>query len=305
MTERVQKKGGRYYKAPLREQPPALGLVPVALQLLQSVFHAEGGDAPSVTTVLGALAKPALIGWAAREERKMVAAIAGRLYQKLDEVVGEPIPSEKFAEMLMEEAGKPANRQLLEKASNVGTQVHKRIEWTFKGELGIEREAEEPQFTSKQAERAWERWKEWRAQVKLKPRAIEKRLFSTLFGFGGTLDLLAEMEIPVGDGSPEMKTVWVVADFKTGKHIYTESFLQNIAYRMALKEEGIHVSHGVIVRLPKYEEDPEFDAKMVPDDPQLAVVFLALVIVYRWWVEQKEPKKAKASKVTAPDKEEA
>ena len=105
------------------------------------------------------------------------------------------------------------------------------------------------------------------------------------------MDLLAEVTMVVGGQTVIMK---VVIDFKTGKHIYSEAFLQNVAYRMALQEEGINTDGGVIVRLPKYESDPEFDAKPVPDDPSLKTTFLALVVVYKWWERDREEyKKAK------------
>lgn len=243
------------------------------------------GDAPSVTTILGVLAKPALVGWAAREERRMIAALAGQLYSRLFKLVDEPVTPEKFVEILLDEAGKGAHRTLLEKAANVGTQVHKRIEWTLKGELGIEREPVEPPLNSPQAQRSWDRWLEWRVQVQLKVVAIEKAVFSGLFGYGGTLDLLAEV-----DG------ILSVLDFKTGKAVYSEAYLQNVAYRMALMEEGIEAKGGWIIRLPKEEIDPEFDAVQVPDDPQLSVVWIALGPIYRWW--DKESKKRKYAKTT-------
>lgn len=283
MTERIKRSGGRYYKRPER-RVPALDLMPEAMKVLQALFPPPD-DSPSVTTILNSLAKPALIGWAAKEERNMISFLAANLYEKLHKITVEPVSKEKFIELLLEEAGKPANRQLLEKAANVGTEVHARIEWEFRGELGKTRSPEPPALTSAQAERAFQRWQEWRAKVKLRPIMIEHRLFSQLYGFGGTLDLLAEIETEDG------RKFIVVIDFKTGKAVYEEAFLQNIAYRMALKEEGIDSNGGIIVRLPKYKDDPEFDAVVVPNDPNHATVFLALAIVYRWWVRGQDEKK--------------
>jgi hypothetical protein len=287
LTERIVKNGGRYYKKPDREKPPMLALMPASLKVLSTLFETNG-DGPSVTTVLGTLAKPALIGWAAKEERKYVGAVAGELYKRLFTVVAEPVTPDKFTEMLNEELGKLANRQLLEQAASVGTQVHNRIEWNLKGELGLERAVAEPALTTDQAKRAFKRWEEWRITVKLKPIAMEKRIYSMLFGYGGTLDLLAEVEL---DG----KVMLVVIDWKTGKAVYAEAYLQNVAYRMAIKEEGIDAPVGFIIRLPKYETDPEFDAVRVPDDQTsvLETTFLALLVVYKWWVNS-HPKKSRA-----------
>lgn len=291
-VERVEKKGKRTYKTS-RPRPPIVDLVPLLVETLKSMVGNPLSESPSVTTILGALNKPALIGWAANEERKMVAAFAGHLYSNLYDTIEGKVSPEDFSRMLQEQLGKKAHLKLLEKASNVGTEVHKRIEWEFKGELGLERTEESPVLTSEQATRSFKRWTEWRTQVQLKPLLIEHGLYSALFGFGGTLDLLAEIQVPkypklptehpnAGDTEPRV----VVIDFKTGKSVYGEAFLQNIAYRMALKEEGIDSQGGIIVRLPKYADDPEFDAVQVPDDPFLAPVFIALIVVYKWWEKE-------------------
>lgn len=288
MKVNKSKEGERHYYSALGVPVPA-----VASEVWKALFPPAEPKSPSVTTILGALAKPALIGWAAKEERRMLVFLAGRLYERLDAIVDEPITPEKFAELLDEDAGKPANRKLLARAGKVGTEVHKRIEWMFKGELGLLRDTEPPALTSPQAERAFQRWEEWRIQVHLTPLAIEKRVYSATFGFGGTLDLLAEVDAPGDDTRNHLSPDEVipvrdkiVVDFKTGKAVYAEAFLQNAAYRLALQEEGIVTHHGVIVRLPKYEDDPEFDVVVVPDDSNLTTVFLALGIVYRWWDQQ-------------------
>lgn len=282
-VERVEVKGKRTYKSK-KPKPPITGLIPAAVDAFRSMF-ALNGEAPSVTTILQALNKPALIGWAAREERKMVSAYAAKLYHELYDTVEGKVPAEMFEQLLQERLGKGAHLQLLAKASSVGSEVHARIEWEFKGELGLPRATEPPLLTSEQAERSFKRWQEWRAEVKLKPLAAETKLYSALFGYGGTLDLLAEMDVNIAaEDSPFPNYVRhkVVIDFKTGKSIYAESFLQNIAYRMALQEDGIETQGGVIVRLPKYAEDPAFDTQMVPHDPLLASTWLALRVVYRW-----------------------
>lgn len=284
MTERITKNGARHYKRPTHEKPPAITLMPSALRVLTSLF-ATNGDGPSVTTVLSTLAKPALINWAAREERKYATTVAGDLYTRLFKVLEEPATPEKFTELLNDELGKPANRQLIEQAASVGTQVHARIEWGLKGELGLDRAPDEPLLTSAQARRSFDRWVDWRTTIKLRPIGIEKRIYSMLFGYGGTLDLLAEVEL---DG----KTVLAVIDWKTGKAVYAESFLQNVAYRMAIKEEGLDASVGFIIRLPKYEDDPEFDAVVVPSEQTelLETTFLALLVVYKWWAQTHKKK---------------
>lgn len=302
-VERVEVKGKRTYKSN-RPKPPITQLIPTAVDTLRLLF-ASNGEAPSVTTVLGVLAKPALIGWAAREERKMVAALAAKLYTELASTIEGQIAPDMFISLLNDKLGKGAHLQLLAKASNVGSQVHARIEWEFKQELELPSPDEPPALTSDQAVRAFKRWTEWRAQVKLNVLAIEKRLYSALFGYGGTLDLLAELDVndaAADSPFPHIVRQTVVLDFKTGKSIYAESYLQNVAYRMALQEEGIATDGGWIVRLPKYDDDPEFDAQPVPHDPLLAPTFLALLLVYKWWETAHPPRKSKRTPSNTVDK---
>lgn len=288
-TQRVTKKGGaRHYKKPPRTpHPDSSRMMKQALDVLaEAVFPASQKDAPSVTTILGALAKPALIGWAAKQERLMVAAYAGHLYQQLTQVLEEPLSPEKFKEVLEGDLGKGAHRQILEEAASIGTEVHNRIEWEFKGELGKDRPVEPPPLTTPEAKHSYGLWVEWRKSVQLRVVATEKAIFSFIFGFGGTLDTLAYVTL-------EGVEYLVVIDYKTGKAIYPESWLQNIAYRMALREEGLDATRGIIVRLPKYRNDPEFEAQVVPSDPLLEPTWIALRLVYGWWHKSKGSASAK------------
>lgn len=286
-TERVTKKGGRYYRRH-EEKSPVVLLPNLTIKLMEEIYHSDK-DSPSVTTILKALNKPALVGWAAREERKMIAALAGEIYEQLKDI-GE-VDRKKFVELVNEGAGKGAHRKFLEKAADVGSKVHARIDWEFKGEMGKEREADPPPLDSEQAQRAFNRWKEWRDSVKLRLVDTERYLFSSMFGWGGTLD-----------GLVYINDILCVIDFKTGKAVYAESYLQNIAYRIALAEEGIDVKGGWIIRLPKYESDPEFDAVQVPDDSTLGPVFLALKVVHKWWAKaESDAKKKRPAKGATPD----
>lgn len=145
-----------------------------------------------------------------------------------------------------------------------------------------------PKLMSDQANRSFEKWSDWRAQVNLEPLTIEQRLFSNLYDFGGTSDLVANVN-----------GVKALLDWKTGKAVYAESFLQNIAYRMAFQEEGITIGEGWIIRLPKYEDDPDFEAVKVPNDPTLGPVFLACKLVYDWVERNHKPKPKQQQKAAA------
>jgi hypothetical protein len=72
-----------------------------------------------------------------------------------------------------------------------------------------------------------------------------------------------------------------VLDWKSGKAIYPEAFLQNIAYRHAAKRAGLPSAQGLIVRLPKHLEDPAWEVMPVPTTLPLED-FLAALRLWRW-----------------------
>jgi hypothetical protein len=89
-------------------------------------------------------------------------------------------------------------------------------------------------------------------------------------GFAGTLDLYARVQ-----------GVLTVFDWKSGKAIYPEAFLQNIAYRHAATRHGWPSVQGLIVRLPKRFDDPAWEVMAVPDSIVLED-FLAALRLWRW-----------------------
>jgi hypothetical protein len=64
--------------------------------------------------------------------------------------------------------------------------------------------------------------------VNLEPLAIERTVYCLECGYAGTLDLYARV-----------KGVLTVLDWKSGKAIYPEAFLQNLAYRHAATRGGL------------------------------------------------------------------
>jgi DNA-binding HxlR family transcriptional regulator len=50
---------------------------------------------------------------------------------------------------------------------------------------------------------------------------------------------------------------------------------------------------GLIVRLPKNQDDPAFEVAAVPPVADLFPVFLAVKDVWRWWFAQEEAYRAK------------
>lgn len=238
----------------------------------------DGGKYPSVTVVLGAIAKPALINWAAKNEREMVLRAAADLWEDL------PITTPKmgrtaYLSTLDGRIGKTkAHAKELAKAADIGTEVHGLIEWHMRTELQ-QKVGPEPHVQEK-ALWAFMAWEDWRKQANLVPLAVEQTVWSSKHGYAGTMDLYAELDLPTGGRGR------VVLDWKTGKALYGESSLQNAAYVEAMIEMG-HAERpvsGLIVRLPKVETDPGFETKFIPAEDQtpLLKVFLHVLELWKW-----------------------
>lgn len=236
-------------------------------------YPVDDRQLPSVTEILRCIGKPALIQWAAKEERNLVIEVATDLYE---DAHGTPKMSRPtYVATLDARIGKlRANQRLLQKAGEIGAQVHALIEWNLRRLLG-QKVGPEPRVEDK-AQWAFMAWEDWAKKVALKPLLIEQTVFSLLHGYAGTMDLLAMVE-----------DVLTLVDFKSGKAIYAESFLQNVAYQVALAEMGHGPAEaGCIVRLPKNESDPAFEVQAAPAVSELFPTFLAVKQVWRWWYEQ-------------------
>jgi hypothetical protein len=235
-------------------------------------YEVEGKTYPSVTTILSVIAKPALVPWASKVEREMVLEISAGLYE---DVHGTPKMSRTaWLTTMQNRLGKQkAAQKQLERAGEIGSQVHALVEWTLRSKMDQEA-GPSPCITDK-AMWAFMAWEDWRRSVHLRPLAVEQVVYSEQHGYAGTLDLLAEVE-----GVPS------VIDWKTGKAIYSEAHLQNAAYRQAVREMGHgDPRQGLIVRLPKVETDPHFE--VVPALPERACFdkFLSAMQLWTWTQE--------------------
>ena len=232
---------------------------------------------PSVTTILGVIAKPALIPWAAQRERESVIAAVKRAYDDMTQFEGTAPTTEMFMELTAAELEKEkADQSALRRAATIGTQVHARIEWEFLGELKRERSDDPPPLESAEAERSFGRASDWRKATKLKVIDTERMVASLHGQYAGTLDALVKVGGKVG-----------ILDFKTGKRVYEEAYLQSCAYRLALAEEGIKTQTGWIVLLPKSEGEEPFQVIETPPIAEMIAPWQAALSLYRWTREQK------------------
>jgi hypothetical protein len=237
----------------------------------------------SVTSILSAIGKPALISWAANQERALVMEAAANLHEDLP--LSPRMSRLAYLATLQTRLGKEkAHQRELAKAAEIGSQTHGYIEWTLRRERG-EAVGPEPRISDK-ALWAFMVWQDWQASVKLRPLAMEQVVWSTTYRFAGTLDFLAEITLP-GHAGP----VYVVGDIKTGKAMYDEARLQVAAYVAALREME-HAPPGVwaaVVRLPKSETDPEPEIRLISPEEQVKLfsTFLHVQALWNWQQAQR------------------
>ncbi len=235
------------------------------VQVDRARFYTIAGQRwPAVTTILDIIAKPALGPWYAKEERRHFEAA-------MLEVLSQPgarDPEYVLAAVAEAVSGVKAADRAKQQAATIGTAMHAGIEWTLRIQLG-EDAGPEPRLPDAAA---WgvESWKDWAKDVALEPLAIEPTVFCEVCGYAGTLDLYARV-----------RGVLTVLDWKSGKAIYPEAFLQNVAYRHAATRRGLPSTQGLIVRLPKYQDDPAWEAMPVPESLSIED-FRAALRLWRW-----------------------
>ena len=227
-------------------------------------YTIDGRRWPSVTTVLDIIAKPALGPWYAKEERRYFEAAMLEVLSK----PGARDPEYVLTAVAEAVTGVKAADRAKQQAATIGTAVHAGIEWALRTQLG-EDTGHEPRLPDAAAW-AVESWKDWAKSVALEPLAIERTVYCEVCGYAGTLDLYARV-----------RGVLTVLDWKSGKAIYPEAFLQNIAYRHAATRRGMPSTQGLIVRLPKYQNDPAWEAMPVPE-ALIIEDFRAALRLWRW-----------------------
>lgn len=238
-------------------------------------YTIDGREYPSVTTILRVIDRSApLMHWAAAQERK---AFEGALLDVLSraEASGQWKLDQVFAEIVKALPAKRAFLKASEQAADIGLAAHKLIQWHTQKMLG-EYAGDEPAVPDP-ALRAVLSWLDWCKAVDFTPLYTERVIHCPSCAFAGTFDAVAKVNGRV-----------TMLDWKTGKAVYPEAFLQNIAYRHAATREGIDTEAGLILRLPKTAEDPGFEA--VPAKPIPYRAWLGACTLWRWqrWMRGEE-----------------
>jgi len=228
---------------------------------------------PSVTNVLGVLAKPGLEAW--KIEQGIMAALT------LPRQGEEPLDS--FARRVVADMG-----DQVEKAADFGTAIHNACEVYAVNKEGPTDPALLPFF---------EPWREWFDGNVERIGSIEEVFVNHEFGYAGRVDMVAKLK-DIG---------WAVVDFKTqkikrtakgvGKPVFYETWpLQLAAYRAAIVSgTAKHVTGLVSVVVNSTEPGP-VHVQVWPAEPDYFGFFRAALALWRY-VKDYDPGEAA---VTAP-----
>lgn len=154
----------------------------------------------------------------------------------------------------------------VDEAAAVGTLAHALIQANLQGET-----LDTAMFSPVQvdlAENSVLSFYEWKGRHKVEPIICEVPMVSDTMRFGGTVDCYCKL-----DGKP------VLLDFKTGKAIYEEYFVQTSAYKELLIENGYPVEEVKILRVGR-DETEGFEERSIKDTRKYFEIFLSLLNVY-------------------------
>ena len=193
-------------------------------------YTVEGEYAPSVTTILDSIAKPALVPWAANEGAKFFISHAH-----------EDMKAEDMAKGI-----RGAYRTSSGQALNIGMEVHKWCEEAILWKLG-KGEAPLP-LERTESKNAINAFREWTKANDVEWRTVEEKVYHRGHKFAGTVDATAI----VNDD-------YCVIDFKTSGAIYSAYHLQCAAYAKAIADmRGKEVDKAYVLRFDK--KTGEFEA---------------------------------------------
>ena len=153
-----------------------------------------------------------------------------------------------------------------DEAAAVGTLAHEMVQAHLQGE-----KVDTNMFSPLQvelAENALISFYEWLARHDVEPILCEVPMVSEEYKFGGTVDCYCKL-----DGVPTL------LDFKTGKAIYDEYFVQVSAYKQLLVERGYPVERVQILRIGR-DETEGFEERAITDTRKYFKIFENLLEVY-------------------------
>jgi hypothetical protein len=186
--------------------------------LHQIEVDGEWKNLTGCTTILGVLAKPALIPWAAR--------MATDYIKEHAEWEGLEPGYYKVSEEILEEARKAHAKRKTE-AGDYGTKTHEIIAEIIADVIG---NSEGRVLSGRNSNKSVQNFIDWAIEKKVKFLETEKNIFSEEKFIGGIVDFVCEI-----DGQ-----IWI-GDIKTaGSGIYPEHFFQCAGYQIMLNDMGLY-----------------------------------------------------------------
>jgi len=213
-------------------------------------YSVDGEYAPSVTTILDSIAKPALVPWAANEGAKFFISH-----------VHEGMKVEDMAKGI-----RGAYRTSSGSALNIGMEVHKWCEEAILWKLG-KGEAPLP-LERTESKNAINAFREWVKANDVEWLTVEEKVYHRGHKFAGTVDATAIIN-----------DEYCVIDFKTSGAIYSAYHLQCAAYAKAIEDmRGKEVEKAYVLRFDK--KTGEFEAGSSVEILENFVAFLGFLEGY-------------------------
>lgn len=218
------------------------------------VYELDGKPMMGVTTVLGIIAKPALIPWAVKMATEYIKA-------KSSSTKGEDEITYHVTESILK-ASKSAHRKKKEAAGDIGSDVHEAIEEWIKNKTI-------PTFTDKRLG-MFNKFVEWADENVGEFIESEKRLYSEKHWYAGTVDMIFK--------DKEGK-LWI-GDVKTSKAVYAEHFAQMGGYHIAYDEMG-NEENVVGYQVIRIGKDETFEVVGFDDTKMSKEFFLNALGLYK------------------------
>lgn len=242
------------------------GEVEMVFDLLKHQYSVNGEIIPGSTSILGIVAKNALIYWSAN--------CASDYYK------GKIEPGHAYDEVYLDEVyrnAKKAHTQIKDNSASIGSMTHQWIQDYIEGK-------DPGQPVNVQIREAVGRFLEWESKNEVKFLLSEQPCLSLKHKYAGTLDFICEI-----------KDKLYIGDIKTTKSgIYYNSMGSQLAsYKMAREEEFPTEKYegGIIVRLGS--DDGDFETWTITDTKIFEDNFLNCLNLYNTENEIKELEKNK------------
>lgn len=184
------------------------GKVQLLFNPAKHLYTVDGNAVYGVTSILGVIAKPQLIAWAANEAAKFIEENL-KPGQSLDEIEIKKLAKDAAA----------AHRMKRDKSADIGHLAHAWVEHYIKT-------GEKNDIVNPEIQNAVDAFLKWESEHSVQWLKSEVKVLSRIYNYAGTFDFIA-----IVDGKK------VLGDLKTGSGVYPEMFLQTSAYQLAYQEE--------------------------------------------------------------------